>query len=213
MILGAELRALLEPEGADGAADVLRSYFAPRPSGRFTGAHFERLGGGGDRPEVADHLTAEDVVAVSMLSVTVEADVALELLISRRDRLRTLLRRIPTGVALADLTQDEIGDDWPVRAAYQQLLDIPGIGPTAATKLLARKRPHLVPIVDSVVDAELSLVRQRLWVPLHAWLTADGKANHRHLLALRDRAGLGAEISALRVFDVLVWMTGKDRAR
>lgn len=52
----------------------------------------------------------------------------------------------------------------------------------------------------------------QLWVPLHGWLTADSKANHRRLLDVRARAGLGFEVSALRVFDVLTWMTGNGYA-
>jgi hypothetical protein len=35
----------------------------------------------------------------------------------------------------------------------------------------------------------------------------DG-ALHAQLLTLRDRAGIGADISALRVFDIVTWMTG-----
>ncbi len=85
----------------------------------------------------------------------------------------------------------------------------PGFSETAATKLIARKRPHLVPIPDSVVTQQLGIVKGRYWLPLHAWLTADDNANHRHVVELRDAAGLGPEISALRVFDVLAWLVGK----
>ena len=49
-------------------------YFADDPAtgrARYAGAYFERLGGGGDRPEVAYQITAEDLLAVSMLSVPV----------------------------------------------------------------------------------------------------------------------------------------------
>ena len=47
---------------------LARYFFGPKPS---TGRRFERFAGGGDRPEVAHHFTAEDFVAVSMLSVQI----------------------------------------------------------------------------------------------------------------------------------------------
>lgn len=155
MIVSERLEDLLADE--KHAAEALRRYFAPRPPGEFTGSWFERLAGGGDLPEVADQFTADDLIAVSMLSVPVVGDSALEILHTRHDRLRTLLAQVPTDVALADLAAEDIGDDWPVRAAYRELLAVPDVGATTATKLLARKRPHLVPIWDTVVDAELSL--------------------------------------------------------
>ena len=36
-------------------------------------------------------------------------------------------------------------------------------------------------------------------------------ALHRRLLSIREEAGLPEEISALRVFDVIAWMDGKNR--
>lgn len=206
MQLSPRLAHLLSPARSDEAVRVLQRYFTP---GRFTGAHFERFAGGGDRPSAADEFTADDLVAVTMLSVSVEGNAALEVLEHRRNRLRDLLRRIPTDVALADLPPDALGDDWVVRQAFSELRDVPKIGTTTATKLLARKRPHLVPIVDSVIEKELCLVGKVLWAPLHTWLTAGDCANHRHLLELRDEARLDPGISALRVFDVLTWMVGK----
>jgi hypothetical protein len=65
-------RPLLDATNTQHAADAVRRYYTPHPDGRFTGAYFERCAGGGDRPEVANTVTAEDVVAVSMLSVRIE---------------------------------------------------------------------------------------------------------------------------------------------
>jgi hypothetical protein len=212
VILSTRLEKLLAPAGADRAAGLLREYFTPRPAGMFTGAHFERLGGGGDRPAIADEFTAEDLLAVSMLSVRVVGDAALEILEIRRRKLREWLRRVPTDVAFADMTTAELGETWPVRHLYSELTSIPDIGETTATKLLARKRPHLVPILDSVVASELSIARGNFWLPLHAWLVTDDRAHHKHLESLRSKAGLGSDISALRVFDVLAWRTGMGHA-
>jgi hypothetical protein len=57
----------------DVAVDLVRECFADGPDGRarYSGAYFERLGGGGDRPEVANQVTADDLLAVSVLGVPV----------------------------------------------------------------------------------------------------------------------------------------------
>ncbi|MBD3778440.1 MAG: hypothetical protein IE923_04145 [Micrococcales bacterium] len=206
------LAPYLEPRHVAESADVVRTYFLPRPTGRFTGAHFERLGGGGDRPEVADAFTAEDLVAVSMLSIPVVGDTALEILLHRRNPLRELLRQIPTDLTLAAVDPEVIGPEWPAWRAYTLLRSIRDVGPTTASKLLARKRPHLLPVYDTVVAAELGLVDGRLWQPLSQWLNADGRAREAQLAQIRAAAGLGTDISLLRVFDVLVWMVGKGYA-
>ncbi|BAH55491.1 DUF6308 family protein [Rhodococcus opacus] len=78
---------------------------------------------------------------------------------------------------------------------------MPGIGRTKATKLIARKRPRLYPIWDSVVSQVLGTERAHL-NPVREALRADDAALHHRLLNVRDTAGLPEEISALRVFDL-----------
>ncbi len=107
------LAPYLTPENAGAAAAIVATYFTPRPTGAFTEAHFERLGGGGDRPAIADEFTAEDLVAVSMLSVPVVGNAALEILLHRRNRLHGLLRRVPTDLTLGAVDGAEIGPEWP----------------------------------------------------------------------------------------------------
>lgn len=205
----AQLARYLEPESTEAAAAVVATYFTPRPTGTFTGAHFERLGGGGDRPAVADEFTAEDLIAVSMLSVTVVGNAALEILVHRRNRLHELLRQVPTDITLGGVDAAVIEPSWPAWQIYTELRAVADIGPTTASKLLARKRPHLVPIYDTVIATVLGLVDGRLWQPLNAWLTANSPANEAQLERIRTAAGLGTDISLLRVLDVLAWMTGK----
>lgn len=74
---------------------------------------------------------------------------------------------------------------------------------------MARKRPRLIPIYDSVIDRYLLGGSGILWVPLHAALRADDRRLHQRLLKIRDAAGLDQAVSALRVLDVLTWMDGK----
>ncbi|MFF4147785.1 DUF6308 family protein [Streptomyces sp. NPDC001698] len=71
------MRVLLSAEQVLG--DLRRYFGIGMPPGGvpFTGSRLEHLAGGGDRPEVADRFTAEDLIAVQTLSVTVPASVAL----------------------------------------------------------------------------------------------------------------------------------------
>lgn len=209
MIFSNRLSSLLDPRSADRAACVLQAYFEP---GAYTGAHFETFAGRGDRPESVNTFTADDVVALSLLSIALPGSAVLEILEGQAATLAEGLADIPADVELVDLDPADLGPTWPVRALYKQLMGIHGIGETAATKLLARKRPHLVPILDSVVTAELTIVNGQLWQPLHEWLTADDRANDNHVRALRSKAGLDNRASVLRVFDILAWMVGTGAA-
>ena len=69
----AELRRFV----GDDAIGRLVEYFQ---SGRFTGGGFDRLAGGGDRPDVTDMFTSDDIVAVSLLGVRIPGAPALALL-------------------------------------------------------------------------------------------------------------------------------------
>lgn len=154
--------------------------------------------------------TADDLVAVTTLGVTLSGDAAVAFLETRSTEFSELLGRIPVDRTFAQLNADDIGDDWALRAAYRNLLTLPDVGQTKATKLLARKRPHLVPILDSVITAELGVANAH-WKPLHCWLTGDGAANFKRLEHLREQAGLGSQISVLRTFEVLTWRVGSGK--
>ncbi|AGS35349.1 hypothetical protein B841_09380 [Corynebacterium maris DSM 45190] len=79
------------------------------------------------------------------------------------------------------------------------------MGATTAAKLIARKRPRLYPIYDSVVVEELGLKR-RLFHELRKELT-ENPALRALCAQLRTAAELPASISILRVFDVMTWMS------
>ncbi len=93
------------------AVGKLRRYFGMDPgSSPYTGASFDRLFGGGDRGDVRDVLTAEDLVAVTTLSVEVLALAALRILGVDGRRISDLLRLIPTSLDLADVDVSTAGE-------------------------------------------------------------------------------------------------------
>lgn len=105
-------QALLDENYATG---LVREYLAKDGDGRFrySGAYFERLGGGGDRPEVAYQVTAEDLLAVGMLSVRVIRYYALDVLVYQAREISGLLAQIPVGVTLADAGADMLIAEGP----------------------------------------------------------------------------------------------------
>ncbi|WP_405940585.1 DUF6308 family protein [Streptomyces sp. NBC_00207] len=188
----------------------LRRYFGinlPPGALPFTGSRFEHLAGGGDLPEVADRITAEDLVAVQTLSVTVPVPVALDMLEGPLgERLSGLLQAIPKDIDMADATAAVLAEGSPAARAWQLLEDQRDVGWVIAGKLLARKRPRLLPVYDKVVRCALGRPRPSFWLALHAALRADDRALHRQLLALRQVAEVPESVSALRVCDVVLWM-------
>ena len=196
------------------AVAALRTYFGVDTGDPFTGASFERLGGGGDRGEVRDVMTAEDLVAVTMLSVEVPARAALRILGPDGRKISDLLHEIPTALDLVDVAPELINESWPGWQIWTLLESMYGIGSVTAGKLVARKRPRLLPVYDSVVKKQVG-PHDGFWRALTGDLQADDKALHRKLLNIRDDAGIGNDISALRVFDIVTWMIGRsgDSAR
>ncbi|MEV6567822.1 DUF6308 family protein [Streptomyces kronopolitis] len=196
------------------AADLLRRYWSSRSDGTpaYTGSHFERLGGGGDRREVRNCFTAEDVVAVATLSVTLPARAALQVLQPHDPHHFTrLLSAVPAETELADAEEEHLAEDSPAWLLWRALREVKGIGPVGAGKLLARKRPHLLPVHDKVVKQVFARPASDLtfWSDMRTELRSDKGALVSHLEELRDLAGIGRDISVLRVLDVAAWMHGK----
>jgi hypothetical protein len=136
----------------DIAVGLVKEYLTDDPAtgqARYSGAYFDRLGGGGGRTEVAYQFTAEDLLAVSMLSVPVVRYYALHVLHYKTRELSNLLTQIPPDVALADPEADDlIAEDGPAWALWQVLHDIKPrpqdrnrLGPVAAGKLLGAQAP------------------------------------------------------------------------
>ncbi len=87
----------------------------------------------------------------------------------------------------------------PLRALLTSPRD--GIGETTASKLLARKRPRLVPVTDRIIVSAVG-VRGQAWQALRYSLQ-DGSFR-RAVEVLRPRGAGGA--SVLRLLGVALWM-------
>jgi hypothetical protein len=197
------------------AVRMMERYFAVDPrTGRVrdSAAYFERLGGGGDRPETAHQITAEDLLAVNMLGTPVDGYYALQILEDQAGDISALLAQIPPDVKLTDDgAADLIAEGGPAWQLWEPLRAIKRpangrLGRVAASKLLARKRPHLIPVYDSHVKGTIGRRPndQTYWTDLRSLLTTDD-APVRELETIRTRAEVG-HLSLLRTLDVLFWM-------
>lgn len=156
---------VLKEIGSEKAVAYVTSYFCQGQHGRpaYSGSMFETFAGGGDHVE-PNRITAQDLIAVSMLSVHVPAQAALGILADLAKDFERLLQDVPVDARFEDLTPSDfesyLGEDGPAANAWT-LLRQPdarwGIGQTTASKILARKRPHLLPIYDSVVAEAVGL--------------------------------------------------------
>jgi hypothetical protein len=184
------------------AADLVHTYFF----GGYTGARFNAFAGGGDRPDTVDRFTADDLVAVSLLSVDIPGRAALEILETRTRVLNSLLQQIPYDISLADAEESLIRKESAAWKLWEDLVEIHQVGWVTASKLLARKRPHLLPVYDNVVKDALRPGPEGFWKSLHEELRRDKQALVGRLEMIRSQSGIGDDISLLRVFDVAVWM-------
>lgn len=201
--------ALQTPDNTPALA-LLHRYFGDpfAGAGAAVAAAFDHWDSAGTRTQDVNRFTADDLVAVSFLSVDVPPTAARVLLRDRSDEFSELLAAIGPDRDLAD-EQDPLPDDWSGWALMHALRELEGVHTTKASKLLARKRPRLRPIWDNVV-AKVTDAVDNQWEPLRQLLRADDLALHQRLLRLRTKAGLPKDISALRVFDVVCWREGKD---
>ena len=131
----------------DQAIAALRAYFE-----RYTGSWFDQLADS-DQP---DQITARDIVAVTTLSVNVPPGTSIWLLGEGAPQVSVLLRQIPPQQSIwdpdADMTRH--GAVWQLwnliaRACWPQPAGSTGMGTTKISKLMAAKRPSLIPVHDS----------------------------------------------------------------
>jgi hypothetical protein len=202
--------ALLDDDDDQTALGLLRTYYGQPVfgPGAATGALFDGWDSTGNRAKDTNRFTADDLVAVTFLSVNIPPTAARDFFTDRADQLTELLVALGPDRDLVDEV-DPLTDDWAGWQLMRALRAPHKMGSTKASKLLARKRPRLRPIYDSVI-AKATGSKDNLWEPLRLALRANDDALHHRLLRLRTAAGLPEQISALRVFDVIAWREGKD---
>ncbi|KHS54040.1 DUF6308 family protein [Brevibacterium linens] len=184
----------------------------------FTGSQFERIGAESSEENV---FTPADLYSVAALGVDVPAGAGIAILGTEATMFNGLLGEIPVDLKIGSLSESEfervLGRESKAQNLWDRLLrNGPGeskwfVGSTLASKLMARKRPHLIPIEDSVVNRVINLGRGDSWRLWWGAFQTEGDYLERRADRLRTEIGR-PELSTLRVFDVMLWMWGKDNA-
>lgn len=203
------LPAVLQSDSNEPAVEVLRTYYGnadgrPQP---YTGAAFDFWDPSGSREADRDQFRSDDLVAATFLSVNVPPMASYQLLVEQTATFSELLSTIGPDCDLVDVDEDIDDPEWPGWKLTTAVRALDGVGPTTASKLVARKRPKLRPIWDEVVGNVVG-AQENYWAPLRDLLQQEGREVHERLIAIRTEASLPDSVSAIRVFDVLAWMEG-----
>jgi hypothetical protein len=202
----AKVQAAVEQVVDGDAYGLVAAYYNPAPRAYsgvsdvlFAGRHFDELPGND-----VQSFTVGDLAAASLLDVRFGPHTVLELL--DRDECNLLLAQIPADVALWDATAEQLNRESAAWRLWRRLVSIPGVRTTRASKLLARKRPHLMPIVDSVIVDRLCLDGLDNWQALRQALTPELRSRIDGLGQAATDHGASPP-STLRLLDVATWMT------
>jgi hypothetical protein len=182
---------------AAGLDRAVAAYFSEP---EFAGMTFTDLG-----RNPPNEITADDLLAVSLLDIAWRPQVVRVLLDAGRDRWSQMLAAIPQATDLWDATDDDLRR---VDVLWDALTAVDGIGTASATKLLARKRPRLCPISDHVVIKAVD-VPGRTYDVLRCLL--QDPAARAEVEALRPADAAGATL--VRILDVALWVSHGSTAQ
>lgn len=175
------------------------------PSGNYAGTTFHAL-----EPNDPFDLTPSDLLSISLMNVKVDASGVRRLLYQSDARTRILEA---LGAVSADATLESAREETldAVAALYLEVRNALGGNKwVTASKIVARKRPSLFPVRDSVVCKELGLTMQ-YDTDLAAFrsLVCDSDVAQALDALAATAEGMGAPIALvprLRLLDTAVWM-------
>lgn len=195
------------------AVELLERYYAVGDAGlpAYSGSQFEVMAALNTDPY---SIGPADFTAASMLSVSIPAKAAIRVLGPSASEITRLLHQIPAHCDIVETSPDDLIWDAPASQLWRVLRrGKDGMGRTRTSKLLAAKRPGLLPIWDSFVEMATGLGTMDYWRQFQAVVTADDHAIWMWLTELRPHApNMPAAVSNLRMLDVLLWMS-VDRNR
>jgi Family of unknown function (DUF6308) len=170
-----------------------------------------------------DEVNDGDLLAPGMLNAPIDV-AGLYALQRIRPRLKAALERTPETVTLTSAIED--GSLQDRMKSFFGVLDerrLAHVGFTKLTKILHRKRPKFVPIHDKFVRKcyvggegyPVHPNKNRMWADYASEMAAamDGDIRRQFTTLEHLRADSGADVSTLRVLDVIAWNAGKPSLR
>ena len=150
-------------------------------------------------------ILSSDLLAVSLLDVAFGPR-AVQLLLHDekfQKEVSDLLCEIPVDASLANTKTTDL---QPAEKLWDLLCELPGAGPVKAGKLLARKRPQLIPVVDRVVMDVVQAPPRQYWTTFQEFMQSEAGLEE----TTRLRPGRLPELPLLRVLDAAIWMGGSN---
>jgi hypothetical protein len=200
------MTAAIERVLTGSSAEQVAQYFDP--SKGYAADTFNTLG-----VNVPDCLGPDDLLAVHLLQIDFDPRAVRQLLLDgdTRDDVNGMLSGIDPCVDLWEHSADSALK--ATEELWVELQRLDGVGPVVAGKILARKRPRLVPIYDKWIEHYLSPPKGEFWETLQAALRRNGLPQRIEESLRPDRlkgAALEAQVSTIRLLDVAIWM-GRPR--
>jgi hypothetical protein len=213
---------------AHHAVQLLRQYF-DREDDRYaySGAAFDTYpadpsDGKAPSSQEANIITDSDLIALTMLGIHITGYAALAVTQYRRTKISQLLSDIPPDASIEDDASEALlGRGAAAWDLWELLRDIAAdnrkstrFGPVAAGKLMARKRPNLIPIEDSQIAAAFRRPApdrdEHWWDDVRSALRDEkpgpnGTTLADYLASLRRTANL-RHLPLLRVLDIIGWL-------
>jgi hypothetical protein len=175
----------------------LEAYFFKQA---FTGSSFETFC---DKDPYT--FTANDVVAVSMLSVNIPPSASRWILGEGRARLDNLLREIDAETTISSPLAD-LGKESFAWELWNEIHSLPDVGETKTSKLLATKRPFLFPIFDRHVSVALRISPNSYWQPWQQFMQSENGERAARTVTQMAASLNKSHLSPLRLLDIIVWM-------
>lgn len=190
----------------DAAVSLLRQYYSKRRSGRarYSGSQFELVAA---HNIDGDNIGPYEFAAVSLLGVSVKGHAVLRLL-SQAEKIAELLHEIPD-IDIVDADTELLESGVSAASQLWKLLRSgkDGIGKTTTSKLMAVKRPRLIPIWDSFIEHATGLDTVDYWRQFQVVLRSNDRQIWNWLNRIRAEVwDSSSPVSTLRVLDVILWM-------
>jgi hypothetical protein len=189
---------------AEQVGSDLGRYFEGKPMDQFTGRWFDQFAAIGD----PNRFEASDIIAADALLVRHEVppEAAARLLVIEPDQFNSLLRDIPWALDIWQVRRLDLDAGSKASDLHDLLRDaLPGVDWVTAGKLLAAKRPRLIPILDNQVQAFLEPIPGLFWVSMHDELSDESRRSTITAVC----QGAPPHVSLLRRIDAAVWMAAK----
>ncbi|MGH3640761.1 MAG: DUF6308 family protein [Mycobacterium sp.] len=200
--------SLIVERRTEEAAALLHRYYATTSTGApaYSGSQFEAIAALNQDPY---SIGPADFIAAAMLSVVIPAQAAIRRLVRDAAEITELLTQIPADRDIIDIDPDDLMTGSAASKLWRVLRrGTDGMGRTRTSKLIAAKRPRLIPIWDSFVEKATGLDTSAYWRQFQWVLTTDDHAVWTWLADVRELAdNVPNGVSNLRILDVLLWMT------